>query len=114
MLCSDGVHLNAAQIRSASSRTPSLCALDRQNRLLPTTFSEHALETTRRHADRVKECIQRLGDTSALKTSIANIFGTLQGLSTGPAEDEEMARWLGQQLPTVVEEFLRSKARANI
>src|SRR3712207_2617962 len=110
---------------------------------------EH-IETTRRHADRVKERIQRLGgDTSTLKTGMATISGTLQGMSTGVAEDElvksaisdyaaerfevacyralitaaeeigdqetvhacqenlredeEMARWLEQQLPTVVE-----------
>jgi len=122
-------------------------------------LQEH-LETTRRHADRVKECIEHLGgDTSSLKTGMANIMGTLQGMSTGPAEDElvknalsdyaaeqfevasyralitaaeelgdqetvracqenlredeEMARWLEQQLPTVVEEFLRSKEGAN-
>ncbi len=48
---------------------------------------EH-IETTRRHADRVEECIQRLGgDTSSLKAGMANISGTLQGMVTGTAED---------------------------
>ena len=51
-------------------------------------IQEH-IETTRRHADRVKECIERLGgDTSTLKTGTAKISGTLQGMSTGAAEDE--------------------------
>jgi ferritin-like metal-binding protein YciE len=122
-----------------------------QNRI-----QEH-LETTRRHADRVEECIQRLGgDTSSLKAGVSKITGTLQGMSTEPAEDElvknalsdyaseqfevasykslitaaqelgdeetvracqenlredeEMARWLEQQLPTITQGFLHSKA----
>ena len=122
-------------------------------------IQEH-IETTRRHADRVQECIERLGgDTSTLKSATAKISGTLQGMSTGAAEDtlvknaladyaseqfevasyralitaaeelgdqetvracqenlredEEMARWLEQQLPTVTQEFVRSKAGEN-
>ncbi len=122
-------------------------------------IQEH-IETTRRHADRVKECIERLGaDTSGLKAGTAKISGTLQGMSTGIAEDElvknaisdyaaeqfeiasyrsliaaaeelgeqetvracqenlredeEMAQWLEQQLPTVIQEFLRSKAEEH-
>src|SRR5215212_1396380 len=51
-------------------------------------IQEH-IQTTRRHAERVEECIQRLGgDTSTLKSGIAKISGTLQGMSTGVAEDE--------------------------
>ena len=51
-------------------------------------IQEH-IQTTTRHADRVKECIERLGgDTSTLKTGTAKISGTLQGMSTGAAEDE--------------------------
>ncbi len=51
-------------------------------------IQEH-IETTRRHADRVKECIQHLGgDASSLKAGTAKISGTLQGMSTGVAEDE--------------------------
>lgn len=119
-------------------------------------IQEH-IETTRRHAHRVEECIQRLGgDTSTLKTGMANISGTLQGMSTGVAEDElvknaiadyageqfeiasyraliaaaeelgdqetvracqenlredeAMAQWLEQQLPTITQGFLQSKA----
>ncbi len=122
-----------------------------QNRI-----QEH-IETTRRHADRVEECIQRLGgDTSSLKAGTAKVFGTLQGMSTGAAEDElvknaisdyaseqfevasyraliaaaeelgdgetvracqenlredeEMARWLEEQLPTVAEGFVQTRA----
>jgi ferritin-like metal-binding protein YciE len=122
-------------------------------------IQEH-LEATRRHADRVEECIQRLGgDTSSLKAGMANISGTLQGMSTGTAEDvlvknaiadyageqfevasyraliaaaeeiddqetvracqenlredEEMAQWLEEQLPTVAQGFLRSKAEEH-
>jgi ferritin-like metal-binding protein YciE len=105
----------------------------------------------------VQECIERLGgDTSTLKSATAKVSGTLQGKSTGAAEDElvknaisdyageqfeaasyraliaaaeelgdqetvracqeklredeEMARWLEQQLPTVTQEFVRTKA----
>jgi ferritin-like metal-binding protein YciE len=47
------------------------------------------LEETRRHADLVKQCVERLGsDTSALKTGMANIMGTMTALSTGAAKDE--------------------------
>lgn len=122
-------------------------------------IQEH-IETTRRHADRVEECIKRLGsDTSTLKTGTAKVGGTLQGMSTGAAEDvlvknvlagyageqfeiasyrsliaaaeeiddqetvracqenlredEEMARWLEQQIPIVTQEFLHSKAEQD-
>lgn len=47
------------------------------------------LEQTRRHADLVKGCIERLGGkTSSVKSGMANISGTIQGLSTGAAKDE--------------------------
>jgi len=122
-------------------------------------IQEH-IQTTRRHAERVEECIQRLGgDTSTLKSGIAKISGTLQGMSTGVAEDElvknaiadyaaeqfeiasyraliaaaeelgdqetvricqenlredeAMAQWLEQQLPTITQGFLRSKAEEH-
>ena len=63
---------------------------------------EEHIETTRRHADRVEECIQRLGsDTSTLKTSTAKVSGTLQGMSTGAADDElvknALADYAGEQ-----------------
>jgi ferritin-like metal-binding protein YciE len=112
------------------------------------------LEETRRHAELVKGCVIRLGgSTSAIKSGIANVMGTVQGMSTGLARDElvknalqdysteyfemacykalivaaqdvgdqetvsvcqqiirdeeAMANWLDQQLPTVVQETLR-------
>ena len=47
------------------------------------------LKQTREHADTVKGCIQQLGgDTSALKTGMASVFGKVQALSTGAASDE--------------------------
>jgi ferritin-like metal-binding protein YciE len=47
------------------------------------------LEETRRHAELVQGCIERLGGhTSAIKTGLANITGAVQGRSTGPAPDE--------------------------
>jgi ferritin-like metal-binding protein YciE len=117
------------------------------------------LPTEREQAE-VEECIQRLGgDTSSVKAGMSKITGTLQGMSTGAAEDElvknaisdyageqfevasyralvaaaeeigdeetvrvcrenlredeEMARWLEQQLPAVTQEFLRSKAQEH-
>jgi ferritin-like metal-binding protein YciE len=121
-------------------------------------IQEH-IETTRRHAERVEECIRHLGgDTSTLKAGTAKVSGMLQGMSTGAAEDElvknalsdyaaeqfevasyrsliaaaeelgdqetvsacqenlredeEMARWLEQQLPAVTQAFLRTKAES--
>jgi ferritin-like metal-binding protein YciE len=50
---------------------------------------EQHLEKTRRHADLVEECIQRLGgDISALKTAVGKLSGWFQGRSTGAAGDE--------------------------
>lgn len=47
------------------------------------------LEETRRHAELVKSCVERLGgDTSAIKTGMANIMGTVKAMSTEPAKDE--------------------------
>ncbi len=47
------------------------------------------LETTRRHADHVQSCIERLGDsTSAIKSGVGNLVGMMQGLTTGAAEDD--------------------------
>src|SRR5437588_8901587 len=114
---------------------------------------EQHLEQTRRHAQMVKDCIQRHGRTpSTVKTGIATLLGQMQALSTGAAkdemvknaladyaaesfevasytalvraaqelgdqqtaricqqilqEDEEMARWLQQNLPTLVQQTL--------
>jgi ferritin-like metal-binding protein YciE len=47
------------------------------------------LEETRRHAELVKGCVERLGgDTSAVKTGMASVMGTIQGMSTKIAKDE--------------------------
>ena len=57
---------------------PELQARDRQH-----------LEETRRHADLVQGCVERLGGgTSALKTGVAAAMGTVQGLATELAKDE--------------------------
>jgi ferritin-like metal-binding protein YciE len=53
------------------------------------TKLEQHLEQTRRHAQMVKGCVEALGgNTSAVKTGMANLFGQMQALSTGPAKDE--------------------------
>lgn len=47
------------------------------------------LAQTRRHADMVRSCIERLGGrTNSLKTSLGVAMGKVQGLSTGAATDE--------------------------
>jgi ferritin-like metal-binding protein YciE len=112
------------------------------------------LEQTRRHAQMVKDRVEKLGgSTSALKTGMAKLFGQMQAVSTGAArdemvknaladyaaenfevasytalvnaaqqlndqqtamvcqqilrEDEEMARWLQQNLPTLVQQTVQ-------
>lgn len=51
-------------------------------------ITEH-LEKTRMHADRVEQCIARLGgSTSSVKTAMGTIAGFFQGRSTGAAPDE--------------------------
>lgn len=50
---------------------------------------EQHLAETRRHAEMLKGCIERLGSgPSALKTGMANVMGTVQSMSTGVAKDE--------------------------
>jgi ferritin-like metal-binding protein YciE len=47
------------------------------------------LDETRRHAELVKGCVERLGgDTSAIKSGMAKVMGTFQGMSTRFAKDE--------------------------
>jgi ferritin-like metal-binding protein YciE len=47
------------------------------------------LEETRMHAERVKECVERLGgSTSTMKTAMGKVTGFFQGMSTGAAPDE--------------------------
>jgi ferritin-like metal-binding protein YciE len=111
------------------------------------------LEQTKMHAERVRDCVERLGgSTSSVKTAMGSISGFFQGRSTGASPDElvknalsdyaaehfeiasyraliaaaralgenqvvqvcesilrdeeEMARWLEQNLPNVVQEYL--------
>lgn len=118
------------------------------------------LEQTRRHAEMVKSCIERLGgNPNSIKTGIGQITGTLQGLSTAMAKDEvvknclsdfaaenfevasytaliaaaqqvgdaetaqvcqqimredaEMAKWIEQNLPMVVGEFMARSSGSN-
>lgn len=117
---------------------------------------EHA-EATRRHADLVKGCIERLGGhPSALKEAIGSVIGKVQGVAALPAQDtvvknalgdfaaehfeiacyssliaaaettgdyetvdacrkilheeEEMAGWLGGQIPGITQKFLTEQA----
>jgi ferritin-like metal-binding protein YciE len=111
------------------------------------------LEQTKMHAERVRDCVERLGgSTSSVKTAMGAVSGFFQGRSTGASPDElvknalsdyaaehfeiasyraliaaaralgenqvvqvcesilrdeeEMARWLEQNLPNVVQEYL--------
>jgi ferritin-like metal-binding protein YciE len=55
---------------------------------IQTRIQQH-LEQTRRHAELVQGCIERLGgSTSALKSGMGKIGGFFQGISTGMAKDE--------------------------
>ncbi len=115
------------------------------------------LEETKMHAERVRDCVKRLGgDVSTVKTAMGAVSGFFQGRSTGASpdelvknaladyasehleiasyralivaaralgeqqivqvcegilrEEEDMARWLEQGLPTVVQEYLGQTA----
>jgi ferritin-like metal-binding protein YciE len=51
-------------------------------------YQEH-LDQTRRHADMVKGCIDRLGGkVNPIKTGIGQITGAIQGITTAVARDE--------------------------
>jgi len=55
---------------------------------------EH-LEQTRRHAELVKGCIERLGgQTSAVKSVMGTVFGAMQAPMTGLARDEVVKNFL--------------------
>lgn len=57
---------------------------------IQTKLQQH-LDQTKRHAELVKGCVERLGShTSAVKTGMSKLFGQMQALSTGPAHDEMM------------------------
>src|SRR5437588_1981895 len=50
---------------------------------------EQHLEQTRHHAELVKGCVENLGGhTSAAKAGMASLFGQMQAVSTGAAQDE--------------------------
>ena len=47
------------------------------------------LEQTRRHAELVKGCVERMGgETSGVKSGMASVMGAVQGMSTKLAKDE--------------------------
>ncbi len=55
---------------------------------LQARLQEH-LEQTRRHADLVKGCVERLGGSvSGVKTGLATMMGTVQGMATALAKDD--------------------------
>ncbi len=52
------------------------------------TLNEH-LESTRRHAELIEGCIERLGDsTSAIKSGIANVTSLVQGVASSLTQDD--------------------------
>jgi ferritin-like metal-binding protein YciE len=122
-------------------------------------IAEH-LEKTKLHAERVRDCVERLGgSTSSVKTALGTVSGFIHGRTTGAAPDElvknalgdyasehleiasykalivaaralgeaevaricedilrdeeDMARWLEQQLPTIVQEFLGQESHTG-
>lgn len=128
----------------------------KENPTISGRISRH-VEETRRHADMVKDCVQRLGgDTSKVKGAMGSIMGKAQSVSTGMFKDEliknalmdftaenleiasykaliaaaeqvgdsqtaqtcrdilrdeeEMAHWLDEQLPNVVNEVIHKAA----
>lgn len=47
------------------------------------------LEETRMHAERVRECVERMGSsTSSVKTAMGKVTGFFHGMSTGASPDE--------------------------
>jgi ferritin-like metal-binding protein YciE len=53
-----------------------------------TRLQQH-LDATERHAELVQGCVERLGgDTSKLKSGVAQVMGAVQGMSTSLAKDE--------------------------
>ena len=53
------------------------------------TALQRHLEQTRRHADLVKGCVERLGgETSGVKTGMASVMGAVQGMTTKLAKDD--------------------------
>ena len=60
-----------------------------------TRIRQH-LELTRNHAERVRGCVERLGDdVSRVKSGMANVLGAVQGMSTGMAKDKMVKNAMG-------------------
>ena len=56
---------------------------------------EQHVDATKRHAKRVEDCLQLLGETpSSTKSLIGNITGMVQGASTGMFKDELVKNFL--------------------
>lgn len=54
------------------------------------------LHLTKSQADRVKACVEQLGDNvSHVKSGMANVLGVVQGMSTGMANDKEVKNAMG-------------------
>lgn len=118
------------------------------------------IDETRRHGERIQQCVQRLGTTtSTAKSALATVLGSIQSVSTGMfsdekvknaladysaeqfevaayraliaaarehgdqeivraceenlREDEAMAGWLNQQLPSIVRMTMEQEAGAR-
>ena len=60
----------------------------KDNPQMQARLNQH-LEETRNHAALVKGCVERLGgDTSAVKSGMANVMGAVQGMTSKVAKDE--------------------------
>ena len=54
------------------------------------------LALTRNQAERVRECVERLGDdVSRVKSGMANVLGAVQGMSTAMANDKMVKNAMG-------------------
>jgi ferritin-like metal-binding protein YciE len=54
------------------------------------------LELTRDQAERVQDCVERLGDeVSHVKSGMANVLGAVQGMSTAMANDKMVKNVMG-------------------
>jgi ferritin-like metal-binding protein YciE len=72
-------------------------------------IQEH-LDLTKTHADRVRGCVEKLGDdVSHVKSGMANILGAAQGMSTIMASDKTVKHALGDY---AVEHFEIASYRA--
>jgi ferritin-like metal-binding protein YciE len=61
---------------------------------IQTRIQQH-LEETRRHAELVRGCLERMGEKpSATKVTLGKIMGTVGGMGTGAAKDELVKNFL--------------------